>query len=268
MHSWSRPGIVVGALALVLAMAGCSDNDNAVAPTSDDAELRALVTSNPEYADYFDLDTVMGDESGPAAAPGMPIGLSPVGTLLGWHRERERVVHTVTSEIEEGIAHVTHQATVSGELHLRAEVDGSVNAYLKPMVNVSERHATFVRRSSPQTDRPGWRLVSVSGTRVVSDVNGNPPTVAIGTITVESEGKTITITDPTVETLREELPTFTPGAEVTVTVASTGAPAVAFLHSGGRHGEPRFRVPIPSENGTTFRGTWHVPMVPGIYHAA
>jgi len=76
------------------------------------------------------------------------------------------------------------------------------------------------------------------------------------------------IADPTIEVSRDSLPSFAPGAEVMVTVVSSGATARAFLHTGGLHASPISRDELATADSVTFHGSWHVPMHPGIYHAA
>jgi len=256
-------------LGLTTMFAGCSDNATGPGPSdlgTDREDLQSLVTSDPAYADFFDLGMGFGSSSG---APSLPLGLSPIGELSSWHRSLEGMTQDVEIHIAGTTATIVAMATLTGKLVLMERQDGALVEFNKPLVDVAHRYATFERTgmaSGRSSDR--WRLVSISNVDIQSAVGGMPPTVEIESVLIEHGGTSLLISDPAVQMTRRDIERFKPGEEVTVTVTHSGGAPVGFLHYGPHRGGFRSRVPLEEQVDGSLRATFTVPNEGGIYYAS
>lgn len=252
-------------VALACFAGGCGEDDT----PSDEEIVADLAAPDGEFGDYFDLGSFLGDAPGPEPSHPSPIELAPIVDLDGWHREADtttpHVTVTIDRDAEPDAAHVVATADIAGTLYLIGKLEGAGNAseYPKPFGDHAERHAAFVRNGSR------WELEGISHVNVTSQSPGVENTVRIDSVRIAAEGLApIVIIGWHEHADLADMLAVPAGVDVTVTVYTNGVDALAYLHSGGRNGVPKFRRPIPSLGGGVFEGTWTTPTIPGVYHAA
>lgn len=261
---------VTGCIALVIFAAGCGDDESA--PPTDEEVISELVTDGGEFGDYFDLSSFLGDiPSGPAPSRPAGLALAPIVDLDGWHREPGTITQSVTVSVdldaEPDAAHVVAFADITGELFLRGTLEGAGNTQLftKPLGDRAERHAAFVREGSR------WVLEGVSHVNVTSQAPGVANTVRIDSVEIAVPGEEpLMIVDWHEHADLADMLTLPANEEVTIIVYTNGVPARAYLHTGGRHGAVKVRVPLSEElkGQNAVQGIWNTPALPGVYHAA
>lgn len=278
------PGRAAIGLALALALGGCAnDGDPTQQPLTDEDQIRSLMDGDEDVGGYFDLDGMSAEPSDVLGAP-EPGGLAmaPIDPLLKWRRLRHPVSREISIEMSEGLATVSRVWTYEGVLALLGVEQGSeaANRIEKPLVDRAERHAVFLRMESPGLARhphDGWRLESISPLEVESRTGGALPTVAITRMEVAAQGQEPWVLEESAihtPILMEDLPFVSEGAEVTVTIETTGAPAVAFLHARThRHnvahaGHVRMRERMIEGPEGTFSLTFTAPEHRGRFHLA
>lgn len=270
-------------LALAFALGGCANNgeDTGTQPLTDQDQIRSMIDDDEEVSGYFDLDAMQSD---PADMPAAPSGLAmaPIETLLKWRRFRHPAAREISIEMSEGLAFVSRVTTYEGTLGLLAQEEGSESAIRieKPLVDRAERHAVFVHLEESQTARHphgGWRLAAISPIEVESRTGGTLPTVAIVRMQVDAEGQAPWVLEAAALTEPidlDEAPTVPPGAEVTVTIETEGAPAVAFLHARAHRqhaphpGGPHLREEMTEGPEGVFTHTFTAPEGQGRFHLA
>jgi hypothetical protein len=234
---------------------------------SDEQQIRALIESDPEFAQFLVYDSAFGQVSG---APSLPISGSPILALDDWFRKLDDVDVDVDIQVEGATATVTSTATMTGSLVLKEMTEGGVVEHDKPLVDVAHRSLQLERHGSGKVQGDNrWHIVAVSGLEVESAVDDAAPTVQIQSIRLEPAGRDpIEITDPSALTARRDFIRLNPHEEVVITVTLNGVPAVGFLHFGGRNEGQRMRLPLELQTDGTLRGTWIVPAPGGFNHAS
>ncbi len=256
--------ILVATLLVGALITGCSKESTEVASTDQEA-IQELLFS--QYADWIDIteayegDSTEGDAS-----------LASKDTLQGlraWWRRHfwQEQIRDLNIHIENDTAWVTLYREIPGRLNLLFCTDTTfpetVVRYTKPLRDYSERRLLFVRTGAPTDPHRGWELRAISNV----EVNSSAPTVRIDSVRVTGGDYDTVFTDPLALQEREEVFTFAPGTEVTLTLyVNDPQNIVAYLHHPeARHRFRRHRFFF--EDGH-FVGTWITPPDPGVYHTA
>lgn len=240
---------------LVLMLTSCS-----LMQTSNEDSIRGLI--NGKYSDYFSSSMDDGGEIG-GGDEGLTLGtayLHPWGRKLGDIPSRQ-----ITITIEGETAQVYVWTELEGELLVDTTQDGQKNPGSKPIHDVREKYAEFVKGDGE------WKMVKISPAEFHLYAE-EKQTVFITSVHVyDTNGDVdLTITDPTelldVET---EIPVFEAGelVYVDVTVENSSGydwvpPHFVYLHYPG--GRDLF---YNTGDDIHFQGSW-VPYNPGVHHAA
>jgi len=187
-----------------------------------------------------------------------------VDTIKFWWRKINRVTRDINVTVHQAdqthlypYAYVTVTDTLYGRLFVLAkDTSQSMN---KPLTDIAVKHAYFEKREGNVTHHRGWRLVGISGL-LVHSFPAN--TRIIDSVEVISPGKNLTLTesDITDTTSRENILTFNAGDSVTLTVFTRDATDSVFLHSLPCHYytcKPHRRSFHNNGDGS-FTGTWMV----------
>lgn len=253
-------------LGLTTLVAGCGDNATGpgAASTADREALKSLVTSDPAYAQYFDVGAGYGRSAGVATTP---VGLSPIGELTEWHRDLARMTQDVEVHMTGSLATITVTSTVKGELVLTEMVGGALTVHRKPLVDVLRRNVSFEEVGTDETrSSERWRLVSMSHVDVEGAVDGAVPTVGIESVLIERAGSSLLLTDPLAEVVRQDMLLLEAGEEVEVTVHPTGMDVLGFLRHGGRSAGMQQRVQLEPQEDGSLKGRFTVAPGGGTYY--
>ncbi len=227
--------ILMLALASVLMVAGCSDEDDGAASVSDE---EALTTMMQEDADIEGVDTWSGDDNLEGGGS-IDEEIDPVR----WGRVGQRHLQSINVVIEgDSLATITSTSTFNGEFRIGAQINDSTWQYFaKPMYNTVVRKAQAIRIARTPYPRQNWRIVAITPAVLVS-AEPNPHTIEPERVEVyQGEQLIADVTDPLNTYFdRENLPTLNANAEVTVYLtANTILPGVGILHPHvyrhGRH---------------------------------
>ena len=187
-----------------------------------------------------------------------------VDTIKFWWRKINRVTRDINVTVHQAdqthlypYAYVTVTDTLYGRLFVLAK--DSSQSMSKPLTDEAVKHAYFEKREGNETHHRGWRLVAISGL-LVHSFPAN--TRIIDSVEVISPGKNLTLTesDITDTTSRENILTFNAGDSVTLTVFTRDATDSVFLHSLPCHYytcKPHRRSFHNNGDGS-FTGTWMV----------
>jgi len=243
-------------MGVLLMIVSCALNEQ-----SDDDSLRGLI--NGKYRDYFS-DYESMDDGGEIGGGGEGVlgtaYLYPWGRKLGSIPSRE-----ISISIQGDTAQVYIWSELVGEFLVDTTMDGQINPGSKPIHDVHEKYAEFVRVGERE-----WKLTRIScGEFHLYD--STKQTVFITSVHVyDTDGDVdLMITDPTtlldVET---EIPVFEAGelVYVEVTVENNSSydwvpPHFVYLHFPG--GRDLF---YNTGDDVHFQGSW-VPYNPGVHHA-
>jgi hypothetical protein len=248
--------------ASLFVLAGCGDSITMDEPTAVDDEeiLRGFLEDDGIFDD-------MGPYEAGRTTVGGVGGREAIDPLTYWRVVTDHECHReVVHDPEEGTAEVTVHRQVWGNLHI---IDEQMTEYVKPFHHTGIRYATFVRDPAWETSngeghghggqgqgtgdqhhfrRGPWILTELSGFRAESDAL----TVSIDWVRIQSATVDVTITDPLdLMAVPDEILSFEPGEEVTVTVSGPAPDAILFLHR--RHWKSPFQY-----DGEAFVGVWTV----------
>jgi hypothetical protein len=241
-------------LIVLLAATGCE-----LSPTSADSNLDqdAILQLLLEEGDFFDATLFT---AGGAEDPTTPAKV--VGDIVPWRFGRQilgvekDISISIDNTTDPATASVTWTVTRTGTFHV---IDTTATAYSKDFTDTMLKYATFERRGLTSGHRRGWRLVSVSGTEIVSDTT--PSVVDIVSINLSSTGGVdTTFTDVNTLVDREMIQAFAPLDTVTITVTTTNTDDVVLLHYpawASGHSNRRFvRRKLTNNGDGTYTGTW------------
>ncbi|MEO0254486.1 MAG: hypothetical protein ABIN20_03575 [candidate division WOR-3 bacterium] len=177
--------------------------------------------------------------------------------IVNWGREINNIIKDINIHIEGDSAIVTINKDVKGTLHIIATSPDTFINLSKPLHHKFTRYALFKK-----TDEKKWRLNKISG--------GESQSLDIFTVRIDS----VKIEIPSINYVRvyknpldminvEDIIKLKPGDSVLVTYYTNGENSLSYIH-------PRpflRRILEPYGNGI-FKGKYHAPLNPGIYHVA
>jgi hypothetical protein len=251
--------------ALVL-LAGCSKNDQVVAPTSGDpsalqASAAAELARHPELVDD-------GTFESQTQASATSVGTSAIDPLFFW-RQINRVERTYDFSFADSdstgqptTAVVTVHKRLSGWFNIVAgdpTGEGSpTEGHLvrKPLVDHWVRRILLKRVDLMSSARRPWRVAATSGVRITS----RDDTTHIQSVRVQSGDLDTTISEPLAFWRLRRILKLAPNAEVTLTATTRRDDDVVVFYAGDRR--TRFR-----NNGDgTYTLVWTVPALAGVRH--
>jgi hypothetical protein len=227
--------ILMLALASVMWMAGCANEDEGSDAMSDEEALTLMMQEDEEIEG---VDAWSGDDNLEDGG-GLDEEIDPVR----WGRVGRRHLQTVNVVIEgDSLATITSTSTFNGEFRIGAQLnDTTWQRFAKPMYNTVVRKAQAIRIARTPYPRQNWRIVAVTPV-VMASAEPNPHTIEPERVQVyQGEELIADVTDPLNTYFdRQNLPTLAANAEVTVYLtANTTAPGVGVLHPHvfrhGRH---------------------------------
>jgi hypothetical protein len=235
------------AILVLMLQAGCSRDP--ASPASEDlqADEEAVVDLLYDEAGMFDDGSrgegeQLGPNQAPPSAPTQP---------LFWWREITGIIRHVDATVEypeEGYPYA--DVTITLDLTGTYNILTMEETYGKDLHDVGVRYAYLERQGERWERFRGWRLLSLSGMEIVSQ----PSTRMVNSVHVSSSMGSVdtTLTDVSTLVPVEDLFSFEPGEEVTVTVDTGDGTDLVFLHT-------RFwRRPFTHIGGGVFEGTWTV----------
>jgi hypothetical protein len=226
----ARPFTAGAVLALLLS--GCT-----TAPTPFATDEEALLSLIEQEADFFTAD-LFGDAGDEEPAPPAR-GVTEINPLRFGRQITDRD-RTITIEIDDQTLPATAVVTWTVQMEgLFLVMDDQLVRHEKPLQAEAVRSALFEQRGDRSTRHRGWRLLSISGTRIAS----TPATVDILSVHFAStSGVDALITDIASLTDRETILAFPPLDTVTVTITTSNTDDVVLLHhpawqmhDAGRH---------------------------------
>jgi hypothetical protein len=253
--------------AAALAVAACSDSTGG-STSAESAVQQAYLDADPGYFD----DNPGGDSvlSTPPLAPAAPLLTSPGDPYVaperwGRHRAAQRPSRDIVVVIEGDTARVGVAVHFRGVILVDTTFDGIPNPGAKPMREVLQHRAVFVRDDAAPH---GWRLVAMTIGNIV-DADPARRTVRITSLSVAVNGVEAGHIDDPGQLLRVDagVPQLHVGDSVTVTasvVNTTGTdlvpPTQLFLHV--RHArmdrDVWVRIPMQGNGDGTFTVGWTV----------
>ena len=218
--------ILLLALASMLMITGCSDEDEGSAPVSDEEALTQMMQ---EDQDIEGVDAWSGDDDLEGGG-----GLDDPIDWARWGRVGRRELQSVNVVIEgDSLATITRTISFNGEFRIGAQLEDSTWQYFaKPMYNTVVRKAQAIRIARTPHPRQNWRIVAVTPI-VLMSAEPNPHSIEPTQVEIyQGEELIADVTDPLNTYFdRENLPTLDANAEVTIYVtANTVLPGVAILH--------------------------------------
>ena len=255
--------IFVTLLLLLLVFWGCETTPTGTGFSSDEEAIGGMILENPDgyfsYRDHYGEHDVKTKED------------SKAERYTSWWRQRtsvDEIEITINVDILNDSAYVIVSGEVSGIFHLYVYdtiPPDTIIHYMKNMKDYIIRYAIF-KHYPDSIGYRGWRLDKISGV----DITSYPNTVDIDSVRVECESYPDTvITNPLIFFLRENIFSFAPHEEVSLTLYSDDD-VYAFLHSRGyRFGHCRWwRWEFDESENGIWTGTWLTPEMPGVRMAA
>jgi hypothetical protein len=259
---------LVGALALALIGAACSDNSTGLNP--DQAQVQAAYEGLTGYTDE-DFGDAGAISTTPTAAvsPSPSIADTAIAPLF-WGRDRvvpggPRPVFTRHIVIQGDSAWVTRGASFQGTFLVDTSADAVFNPTSKPLADGVQQRGVFVRDASAPH---GWRAVSLT-LRNWQNTDLSRRTVQIQSVAVYVNGSLrLSVGDPdSLITIDPVTPRFHEGDTVRVvahvenaTGGSYSPGTLVFLHV--RHADPAAirwrRVPMRDDGNGSFERSWIV----------
>ncbi len=245
---WLAPA----ALALLLVASGCE-----LTPTSIDTEEEeaAILSLLLEEADLFDANLFTAEGTND---PGVAAKTATEIVPLRFGRQISSIDKDITisidNTVEPATAEVTWNIAKTGVFLVQ---DTSRTIYSKDFSDNMIKFATLERRGGINTMRRGWRIISLSGTEIVSD----GATVKIVSVNLNStNGVDTTFTDVSTLVMKDAIKAFAPQDTVTVTVTTENLDDVVLLHypawSSGNHQRHHRRIELTNNGDYTYTGTW------------
>jgi hypothetical protein len=266
MRTLSRA--LVGALAVALIGAACSDNSTGLNP--DQAQVQAAFEGLAGYTDndFGDLGAIGTTPLSPAFGPAgvQDTAIAP----LFWGRDRvvrggPRPVFTRTIVVQGDSAWVTRGVAFQGIFLVDTSFDATFNPTSKPLADGVQQRGVFVRDASAQH---GWRAVALT-LRNWQNTDVSRRTVQIRSVAVYvNDSLRLSVDDPdSLLTIDPVTPRFREGDTVRVvahvenTTGGSYSPAtLVFLHV--RHADPAAirwrRVPMRDDGNGSFARSWIV----------
>ncbi len=245
---WLTPA----ALALLLVASGCELTPTNADIAEDEAAILSLLG---EEADLFDtaLFTAEGTNDPGSAA-------KTATEIVPWRFGRQissidkDITISIDNTVEPATAEVTWNIAKTGVFLVR---DTTWTIYSKDFSDNMIKFATLERRGGRHTARRGWRLISLSGTEIVSD----SATVGIVSVNLSSTGGAdTTFTDVSTLVLKNDIKVFAARDTITVTVTTNNTDDVVLLHypawSAGNHQRHHMRTELTNNGDGTYTGTW------------
>jgi hypothetical protein len=213
--------LIVPALALILSAAGCESN-----PTELSRDQSAIESIIAEELDYFTAD-LFGDAENDQPDNPLARTLADI-TPVRFFRQVLTTDRDITISVDETAdpirADVIWTAVFDGVFHV---VDTTAETWDKDFSDTAVRYATFEKLGAATERQRGWHLTEISGTEVVS----SPVDVQIEEVHITSSGG-LDLTFDNVSDLiaREDVPAFTAGDTIMVTVTTGDTTDVIIMH--------------------------------------
>ena len=248
---WLAPA----ALALLLVASGCE-----LTPTSIDTEEEeaAILSLLLEEADLFDANLFTAEGTND---PG--VAAKTATEIVPWRFGRQisliekDITISIDDTVEPATAEVTWNVARTGVFLVQ---DTTRTTYSKDFSDNMIKFATLERRGGINTMRRGWRIISLSGTEIVSD-GATGATVKIVSVNLNStSGVDTTFTDVSTLVLKDAIKAFATQDTVTVTVTTENIDDVVLLHypawASGHQQRHHRRVELVNNGDGTYTGTW------------
>lgn len=240
------------ALALLLVASGCEQNPTSTDTTADETAILNLLGAE---ADLFDADIFVAegtDDSGPFAKT--LTGIIPWRFGRHINTKQKDISISIDNTVQPATAEVTWTVAKTGAFLV---MDTTSTIYSKDFSDTMIKFATLERRGNINTDRRGWRIISLTGTEIVSD----NATVGIVSINLSSTGGAdTTFSDVSTLVLREDIKKFAPQDTITITVTTNDTDDVVLLHypawASGHQQRHHRRVELVNNGDGTHTGTW------------
>lgn len=247
---WLAPA----ALALLLVVSGCEMNPTSADDNEDQAAILSLIG---EEVDFFDSNLFSAQGAEDPTTPAKVLA-----DIVPWRYGRQilgvdkDISVTTDNTTEPATAQVSWTVIKTGVFHI---IDSSATAYSKDFTDTMMKFATFERRGPVDSFRRGWRLVSISGTEIVSD----GATVGIESVNLSSTGGVDTIfSDVSTLVTKENIQVFASSDTVTITVTTNNTDDIVLLHYPawmmGHHQRNHVRRQLINNGDGTYTGTWVV----------
>ncbi|MBI4723229.1 MAG: hypothetical protein HY769_09615 [Candidatus Stahlbacteria bacterium] len=258
---------VIG-VAVVAMVIGCGKEKPVV---TDEEAIQTIVDSD----DYFNL--TRGDDTDHADTTGSKDSL--LGNPLWWRKvtdkTKQRVITVVgDSAYVERTIHRTGLFRTIGRVVDDSTGDTTWFDGKKPLGDTLRMRATFKRTGDNAANDRGWRLKKLSGAYGWSDNYGNDSivhTVRIDSIRIQSTSYPDTMLKNPLETLfnKENVMTFAPAENITVTLYTNVTDGEAYLHVFQTPWPGHYRILMASNgNGSYTNATpWHAQLIQGVRFA-
>lgn len=279
------------ALMSMLILNGCQEDTSPLTESDEEIVAEMVTSEDDEFLYDIGLDEYSEDNmyDGYSSFDGTN-GKAPIENVVRFGRkvsERPRRGVRAFERLGPDSVKVFVAREFPGVFHILAVEDSNGTRvrtrYLKRLRHVVRRNAIYVKQSDPTADRPRWKLSAISLGQGNSVPNAS---IRIHQVTIASNGDSTVFTDPlnTLLDTRDDVPTFMPGDEVTVTIQlenntanpvadSTGATETVLLHYGvnrQHHARARFeyRGVDPVTGYNVYANTWTIRQRPfKVYHA-
>jgi len=245
---WLTPA----ALALLLVASGCELTPTSVDTTADEAAILSLLG---EESDLFDADLFTAEGTNePGSAAKIATAIVPWRFGRQISTKQKDISISIDETVQPATAEVSWTVIKTGVFLV---MDTTHTIYSKDFSDTMIKFATLERRGNMNTDRRGWRIISLSGTEIISD----DATVGINSINLTSTGGVdTTFNNVSTLVLKGAIKAFAPQDTITVTVTTNNLDDVVLLHYPAwrtdhqqRHHR---RVELVNNGDGTHTGTW------------
>ncbi|MGH1365458.1 MAG: hypothetical protein ACRBF0_17985 [Calditrichia bacterium] len=278
------------AILSILILSGCQNDTSPLAESDEDIVAEMVTAEDEDFLYDVGIDDYSEDNMYDGYSTFDGNGKAPIENVTRFGRrvsERPRRGVRSFERIGPDSVKVSVARVFPGAFHILSVEDSNGTRvrtrYIKRLRHIVRRNAIFVKRADTTTDRR-WKLAAIS----LGQGNSTPnASIRIQKVAIASSGGDSTvITDPlnTLLDTRDDVPTFMPGDEVTVTVYlenntanpvadSTGATETVLLHYGvnrEHHARSRFeyRGVDPATGYNVYVGRWTIGQRPfRAYHA-
>jgi hypothetical protein len=265
-------GLFTGLVLAAGLLAGCGKGVSPTGPggpagtSNDQTQVASQIAGNPQYVEdgLFEGEDPTPASTAPAIQPeGALADIQPINFwrhITDVRRTFEYAFGDTDSTGRPTRAVVTVNRVLTGTFNIQAPspADSVFGRHVirKPLKDFWTRRITLRRVSVPESEEPQWRIVGLSGVRVVSR---NAET-KITSLRVQAADLDTTIADPLAFTHLRRVLRFAPDEDVTLTVTTLRDDDVVVLQRRDR----RFRFRNNGDN--THTGVFRAAFLEGVHH--